>query len=114
MPNRNHRTAEGAELGHHLARFCDAAEPKVRLRLPELPPRCNSCAFRAGRHLASGSPYTQMDALKCVIEGVEFFCHEPEREGALCSGWAMIMLAKSEPDFGEVSWDFSGETDDRR
>jgi hypothetical protein len=106
---RNHRTPEGAELGRTLARWCDDAEPKARLRFPELPPRCASCAFRAGVHVANGSPATQMDALKCVLEGVEFFCHEPAREGMLCSGWAMMMLAKDAADFGEVSWQFSNE-----
>lgn len=108
---RNRPTPDGQELGKHLARFCDEAEPKARLRLPELPPRCNSCAFRAGPHTASGSPETQMDALKCVMEGLEFQCHEPGRQGSPCSGWAMMMLAKDEPDFISVSWDFSDESD---
>src|SRR3990167_9217904 len=107
MSERNRATPEGHELGLHHARFCDEAEPKARLRFPELPPRCASCAFRAGPHVANGSPQTQMDALKCVIEGVEFQCHEPHRKGQVCSGWAMMMLAKDEPDFGKVSWPFS-------
>jgi hypothetical protein len=106
---RNKATAEGWELGKHLARFCDEAEPKARLRFPELPPRCASCAFRAGPHVANGSPQTQMDALKCCMEGHEFYCHEPAREGQLCSGWAMMMLAKDKPDFCKVSWPFSDE-----
>jgi hypothetical protein len=105
---RNHTTPEGKALGQRMAKFCDDAEPKARLRLPELPPRCNSCAFRSGNHLASASPFTQMDALKCVVEGTEFHCHDHVREGSICSGWAMMMLAKDEPDFGEVPWDFSG------
>lgn len=90
---RNITTPDGHLLGKKLAQFCDDAEPKARLRLPELPPRCNSCAFRAGPHLANGSPITQMDALKCLMEGVEFRCHQPAREGHICSGWAMMMLA---------------------
>lgn len=106
---RNRTTPEGAELGRHLARFCDEAEPKARLRCPELPPRCNSCAFRQGPHVASGSPHTQMGALKCVMEGREFHCHEPAREGWLCMGWAMMMLAKDDAEFGKVSWPFSDE-----
>jgi hypothetical protein len=104
---RNRATPGGQRLGAKLAKFCDDAEPAARLRFPELPPRCNSCAFRAGSHVANGSPETQMDALKCVIEGHEFYCHEPSREGALCMGWAMMMLAKDEPSFGKVPWDFS-------
>lgn len=109
MKTRNVATPEGHELGRHLARFCDQAEPAARLRFPELPPRCNSCAFRAGPHVASGSPETQMDALKCVLEGVQFNCHEPARGGHVCSGCAMMMLAKGKPDFHEVSWPFSDE-----
>jgi hypothetical protein len=106
---RNRPTEEGRQLGDKLAQFCDDAEPKARLRMPELPPRCNSCAFRAGPHVANGSPETQMDVLKCVIEGIEFHCHEPAREGHICSGWAMMMLAKDEPDFRAVPWKFSDE-----
>lgn len=107
MTVRNQATSEGHELGKHLARFCDEAEPKGRLRMPELPPRCSSCAFREGDHIASGSPHTQMDALKCVMEGKEFHCHQRDREGHLCSGWAIMMLAKDEPDFTTVDWEFS-------
>ena len=107
MSERNRATDAGQELGRKLARFCDEAEPMARLRLPELPPRCASCAFREGRHVANGSEFTQMDALKCVLEGVEFRCHEPGREGAPCSGWAMMMLAKDRPDFVGAPWPFS-------
>ena len=111
MTIRNQRTEEGAELGREMARLCDEAEPRARLRMPALPPRCNSCAFRAGKHLASGSPATQLNAMKCVMEGVEFMCHEPARDGALCSGWAIFMLAKDEADFTAVPWDFVGGVD---
>jgi hypothetical protein len=107
MTIRNRVTPEGQALGAQLARWCDDAEPKARLKVPDLPPRCNSCACRAGPHLANGSPETQMDFLKCLIEGHEFMCHEPAREGMLCSGWSMFMLAKTEPGFGLVPWDFS-------
>lgn len=96
-------------MGETMAKWCDDAEPKARLRLPELPPRCNSCALRSGNHLANGSPTTQTDLMKCLIEGVEFYCHEPAREGHLCSGWAMFMLAKDDAKFGSVPWEFSDE-----
>jgi len=103
---RNQATDEGHALGVEMARLCDAAEPAARLRCPELPPRCSSCAFRSGAHLANGSPATLMNALKCVSEGVEFFCHDHQRDGALCSGWAMFMLAEDKPKFTEMPWDF--------
>lgn len=106
---RNRTTPQGRELGAMFAKFCDDAEPKARLRMPELPPRCNSCAFRQGNHLANGSPATQSDAIKCVIEGIEFHCHEPAREGWLCTGWAMFMLALDDPEqLGKAPWDFIG------
>ena len=107
MSERNHATPEGRMLGNKLAQFCDEAEPAARLRLPELPPRCQSCAFRHGPHVANGSPTTQMDALKCIMEGREFYCHQPDRDGHLCSGWAMMMLAKDEADFVKIAWPFS-------
>jgi hypothetical protein len=91
---RNRATPEGREIGARMAKFCDDEEPKARLRFPELPPRCNSCAFRQGDHVANGSPETQMDALKCVMEGREFYCHEPAREGMLCMGWACLCWQK--------------------
>jgi hypothetical protein len=109
MKTRNTRTIEGAELGRMMASYCDEAEPKARLRFPELPPRCSSCAFRLGPHLASGSPATQMDALKCVIEGTPFFCHQHDRHGEVCSGWAMFVLAADDPEqFGVAPWEFCG------
>lgn len=111
---RNRATPEGRALGAMLAQFCDDAEPEARLRCPELLPRCASCAFRAGPHLANGSPSTQTDAMKCVIEGVEFRCHEPARDGEPCMGWAMMMLAKAEPDFGTAPWPFSDEVGEER
>lgn len=106
---RNRTTSEGHELGQTLAKWCDDAEPKARLRLPELRPRCNSCACRDGPHLANGSPSTQMDFLKCVMEGHEFYCHEPARKDQLCSGWTMFMLAEETPNFRRVPWPFSDE-----
>jgi hypothetical protein len=104
---RNYRSPEGEELGEHLARLCDQAEPEARLKVPELLPRCSSCALRAGRHIANGSPGTLLDVLKCVMERVPFYCHEPAREGELCSGWTMLMLtAKGES--VKVPWPFYG------
>lgn len=108
---RNHRTPEGTELGQHLARFCDEAEPRARLIAPDLPPRCHSCALRPGRHVANGSPTTLMDVIKCLVEGKPFFCHEPDREGELCMGWVMLTLANPPgEDRRQVPWDFSDKS----
>ncbi len=106
---KNAATDEGRELGHHMARFCDQAEQIARLKVPELPPRCASCAFREGPHVANGSPQTQMDAVKAWIEGHEFYCHEPARKDHLCSGWSMLMLAKDKKSDVELPWNFSNE-----
>lgn len=104
---RNVTTAEGRELGARMAKFCDDAEPVARLKAPTLLPRCSSCALRLGPHLANGSPETQMDVVKCIAEGIEFHCHEPAREGHLCSGWSMMMLAKDDANFVKVPWELS-------
>jgi hypothetical protein len=102
---RNFRTPEGAELGQELARLTDNAEPQARLKVPQIPPRCASCALRAGPHLANQSPTTLLNMVKCVMENVPFECHEPHRAGELCSGWAMLMLTKPD-ELIEVPWDF--------
>ena len=105
---RNRPTLAGAALGRELARLVDEAESRARLAEPAIPPRCASCAFRAGPHVANGSEVTLSDALKCVLENVEFQCHEPARAGQPCSGWAMLQLAHpSVP--GSVPWGFSDE-----
>lgn len=101
---RNRATPEGRELGVEMARLCDNAEPAARLKAPTLLPRCSSCAFRAGPHLANGSPQTQMDAMKCVMEGRQFDCHEPGRADDMCSGWLMMVLAEERSDFRETPW----------
>lgn len=108
---RNIGTPEGAAIGERLAKWCDDAEPKARLRMPELPPRCYSCAFRQGQHVANTSPQTQMDALKSIMEGHQFDCHDHQRPEQVCSGWAIFMLAKDDADFVKVPWDFTGGVD---
>lgn len=109
--SRNIATPEGRILGAKLAEWCDNAEPKARLQVPEIPPRCASCAFRAGDHHPNGSPLTQMDALKAVIEQVPFYCHEPARKDWLCSGWLMMQLAHADGRAGKVPWPFSDEAE---
>lgn len=106
---RNRAEPIGHELGKRLAKWCDDAEPKARLRMPELPPRCQSCAFREGPHVQNGSVTTTMDALKCIMEGIEFHCHQPDRKGHLCSGWSMFMLAEDKLKFRDMPWPFSDE-----
>jgi hypothetical protein len=102
---RNTATEEGRTLGAKLAEWCDVAEPTARIKEPTLPPRCSSCAFRHGKHLANGSPGTLMNALKCVIEHEVFECHQHDRRGSPCSGWAMLVLADTSGP-GQAPWGF--------
>lgn len=83
---KNRATDEGRALGAQMARFADIeAERSGR------DGRCGTCAFRAGDHLANGSPETLMTALKCVMEREPFWCHEHDRP---CAGWQLLKADK--------------------
>jgi hypothetical protein len=101
MKIENKPSHEGFALGYALARFVDNAVPVGE--------RCFTCAFRQGTD-ANGSPVTTMDALKCVMEGVPFYCHEgadPENPHRLCAGYATLR-ADSEGRL-EMPWPFSSD-----
>ena len=91
---RTRATPAGQALGREVARLVDEAEPRARFVEPAIPPRCASCAFRAGLHVANGSPQTLTDAMACVFDRTTFECHEPARTGQSCSGWLMLRLAE--------------------
>lgn len=91
---RNRSTPTGRALGREIARLVDEAEPRARLVEPAIPPRCASCAFRVGPHVANGSPQTLTDATACVFDHTPFECHEPARAGQPCSGWLMLQVAE--------------------
>jgi hypothetical protein len=82
--------AEHYEIGDILARAADEGEPRVRLRSPEMPPRCTACAFTKGTP-ANSTLETVLDAFGCTLEDVPFMCHqhfdEAGRPVNLCSGW---------------------------
>lgn len=102
----NEPTPEGFEHGYHLSRFADVEEAKAPLASGQT--RCITCAFRCGTY-ASGCPTTTMDALKCVMEGVPFMCHEDTNK--VCSGYAL--LRRTDPQRKtEVNWPFSNESAD--
>lgn len=97
----NEPTSEGFEMGYHLSRFVEF-EINRSGPLASGRERCNTCAFRAGTY-AGGSPSTTMDALKCVMEGVPFLCHDDHLP---CAGWAI--LRRSSPQRKtETDWQFS-------
>jgi hypothetical protein len=82
--------ANRSEIGEILARAADEGEPRARLRVPAIPPRCSACAFTRGTP-ANACLETALDALGCTIEGAPFMCHmhfdEAGRPVDLCSGW---------------------------
>lgn len=86
-------TAEGEELGKHLARFVDVEIAERQKRGQLIPERCFDCAFRAGS-FPNGCVPTVMTALKCVIEREEFSCHHGlDGEGnptKPCAGWVIL------------------------
>lgn len=100
MPIRNHRTQDGKALGKEHSRFY---EQELSKRPRTLDGRCATCAFRPDT-LANGSPQTQMDVVKCIMERVPFHCHEQGREDTLCHGYELL---KSEAPPVKVAWEFS-------
>ena len=83
----NRPTARGRELGKSLAKLADKAEASSGKRFPNQVNRCKTCAFRAGT-IPNGCEETLMDAIKCVMEGVSFYCHETKGgDKPLCAGW---------------------------
>lgn len=96
----NVATDEGRELGKEMARLCETA-------LGERDDRCSTCAFRSGDHVANGSVETLMSALKCVMEGEPFFCHEVDRA---CAGWAAMRFPKDK--LIKAPWDHTPGTDE--
>lgn len=65
-----------------MARLCDGEAERTGRD-----GRCSTCAFRAGDHIANGSPETLMTALKCAMEREPFWCHEHDQP---CSGWLLF------------------------
>jgi hypothetical protein len=96
-------TPEGFELGYYQSKFADAAE--ARLPLADGRQRCSDCAFRQGTY-PNGNPITQMVAIKCIMEGVPFNCHQETDKP--CVGWALLRRERG-PDGIRAPWDFPDE-----
>jgi hypothetical protein len=92
----NEPSKEGARLGAVLAAAVDRVEPLARRRFPNMLPRCNDCAFRAGT-TPNQCMSTQLDVLKCLIEAKPFYCHKGMAEGdapkRLCTGATVLVNA---------------------
>lgn len=105
---RNQPTPEGIEAGGHLARLADVAMAKALEQFPNHAERCGTCAFRGGT-FPNGCVDTVMDALKCVIEAVPFYCHETRKGAArpLCAGFAACAAATIDKPIGRAPWPWS-------
>jgi hypothetical protein len=108
IPNRP--TPQGIEAGRHVARLWRAsmrnALIKAPLALAAVPDRCKTCAFREGT-IPNGCEETILDAIKCVIEGVPFMCHETKADGkprGFCSGWLVTQRANQERGVAPWEW----------
>jgi len=74
-----------AQRGKHLL----AAQGLANLGLAGMRDEmCPSCACRAGT-VPNGCLQTQLDLLKCVVEGQKFLCHAP-KDGRLCAGMVAV------------------------
>lgn len=89
-------TPQGRALGAQLAKTSDRGCQQLAAE-GEPDERCKSCAFRAGT-VPNGCPQTQMDALKALIEGVPFMCHQCDRAGQACHGWYAARVAVQRAD----------------
>lgn len=103
---------EGRALGEQMARLTDKAAATLAAE-GEPDERCKSCAFRRGT-VPNGCLQTQMDAMKAVIEGVPFLCHQHDRKGTPCHGWfaARVALKRADkargvPFAAKCQWEFS-------
>jgi hypothetical protein len=91
---RNIPSPEGAELGRELARLCDGAESLADAGARK---RCDDCAFRLGT-VPNQCPSTLMNAVKCMAERDEFYCHKAlDADGEpklVCAGYLLMTGAK--------------------
>ena len=114
MTTNDHKrvTLEGRAAGEQIVRM---TEPAIAALAADGEPdeRCKSCAFRIGT-VPNGCIQTQLDALKCVVEGVPFCCHQEDRRGHPCHGWyaARVAVQRAEKAQGRAlavtcPWEFS-------
>lgn len=85
-------TPLGEAMGRNAARLAQLgrlrleAEGLTNLGLPTMrDDMCRTCACQPGK-VPNGCLQTQLDFLKCVVEGQRFMCHSP-KDGRMCAGW---------------------------
>lgn len=93
---------EGKRAGEWLAKFVYPSI--VLLELDGEPDeRCKTCAFRMGT-VPNGCIQTQADAMKAVMEGIPFLCHQNMTK--TCHGWFAGRRALKGRTI-ETPWEFS-------
>lgn len=94
VPNRPSNT--GRALGANLARLTDKAEADLLVDFPNHTQRCKTCAFKAAT-FPNGCLATVMDAMKCVVEGIPFMCHQVMGQNGepkdVCAGYMIAISA---------------------
>jgi hypothetical protein len=105
-------TPEGKAAGFDLASLTDVVAAKLAEE-GQPDERCKSCAFKFGT-VPNGCLQTQADALKSVIEGVPFLCHQADQQRRPCYGWVSVRLAIAYAELCrgdsldiKCGWDFS-------
>jgi len=107
----HHRVSpEGREIGEQMARLAQREIEKLKAE-GEPVECCRTCAFRPGT-VPNGCLQTQMDALKCVLEGVPFMCHQDQKLQTVCHGWFAARQARGiKGSKIPCAWDFSPPDD---
>lgn len=90
-------------LGKEIARLADMAEAEAIKRFPHTAVICRTCAFRSGT-VPNGCLQTVMDAIKCVMEQVDFMCHEDISRP--CMGW-IECASRAQRKPIQTPWEFS-------
>jgi hypothetical protein len=99
----NSPSAEGVLAGKELARIFQPAIESFEA-IPDMPHRCKTCAFRLGTIPNQTLP-TVMDAVKCIAEKEDFFCHTDTDQ--LCVGYVAAAVASQNTPFVKAPWSYS-------
>lgn len=103
-------TPQSIELGQLVGRMSEKAVAKLAAE-GEPDERCKTCAFREGTH-PNQCADTLMDALKCLVEGEPFYCHDTKRVGWPCHGWFAAAVATKGMPPVKAPWPFSHDEDE--
>lgn len=108
-------TPEGKAIGEQVARLTETMVNELEQKGIS-DQRCKTCAFRQGT-VPNGCIQTQADALKCVMEGNLFICHQNLKNPTPCFGYmaarAAIIKANDGNDVREeMPWKYSHEHED--